>query len=166
MGLAASITINALPLCTVLVVFVVIAAPLKLFVTVFSVHEIVTVTVFILGIVYAVLAQEPVGVAGLFLTGGLTLIIGTYFRFVSRRLEERPEDNRRRNRRAIIRRRGVAEVADVSIPTPQDGLTIPRQVAVEDAAGNGVVEGVGEGVLPPGARALFPEEMCGRGCRE
>lgn len=55
--------------------------------------EIVTVTVFILGIVYAVLAQEPVGVAGLFLTGGLTLIIGTYFRFVSRRLEERPEDN-------------------------------------------------------------------------
>ena len=55
--------------------------------------EIVTVTVFILGIVYAVLAQEPVGVAGLFLTGGLSLIIGTYFRFVSRRLEERPEDN-------------------------------------------------------------------------
>ncbi len=39
------------------------------------------------------LAQEPVGVAGLFLTGGLSLIIGTYFRFVSRRLEERPEDN-------------------------------------------------------------------------
>ncbi len=55
--------------------------------------EIVTVAVFIMGIVYAVLAQEPVGVAGLFLTGGLTLIIGTYFRFVSRRLEERPEDN-------------------------------------------------------------------------
>lgn len=55
--------------------------------------EIITVTVFIMGIVYAVLAQEPVGVAGLFLTGGLTLIVGTYFRFVSRRLEERPEDN-------------------------------------------------------------------------
>jgi hypothetical protein len=55
--------------------------------------EIITVTLFILGIIYAVLAQEPVGVAGLFLTGGLTLIIGTYFRFVSRRLEERPEDN-------------------------------------------------------------------------
>jgi hypothetical protein len=55
--------------------------------------EIVTVAIFVMGIVYAVLAQEPVGVAGLFLTGGLTLIIGTYFRFVSRRLEERPEDN-------------------------------------------------------------------------
>ncbi|MBC8092879.1 MAG: cytochrome c oxidase subunit 4 [Pseudonocardia sp.] len=55
--------------------------------------EIVTVTFFILGIIYVVLAQEPVGTAGLFLTGGLALIIGTYFRFVSRRLEERPEDN-------------------------------------------------------------------------
>jgi hypothetical protein len=55
--------------------------------------EIITVTVFILGIIYAVLAQEPVGVAGLFLSGGLFLIVGTYFRFVSRRLEERPEDN-------------------------------------------------------------------------
>jgi hypothetical protein len=57
------------------------------------IFEIVTVAIFVMGIVYAVLAQEPVGVAGLFLTGGLTLIIGTYFRFVSRRLEERPEDN-------------------------------------------------------------------------
>ena len=57
------------------------------------IFEIVTVAIFIMGIVYAILAQEPVGIAGLFLTGGLTLIIGTYFRFVSRRLEERPEDN-------------------------------------------------------------------------
>jgi len=55
--------------------------------------EIVSVAIFVMGIVYAILAQEPVGIAGLFLTGGLTLIIGTYFRFVSRRLEERPEDN-------------------------------------------------------------------------
>ncbi|MCX6466343.1 MAG: cytochrome c oxidase subunit 4 [Pseudonocardiales bacterium] len=55
--------------------------------------EIVTVAIFVMAIAYAVLAQEPVGVAALFLTGGLTLIVGTYFRFVSRRLEERPEDN-------------------------------------------------------------------------
>lgn len=48
---------------------------------------------FLCGIVYTILAQESVGVAGLFLTGGLALIVGTYFRFVSRRLEERPEDN-------------------------------------------------------------------------
>ena len=45
------------------------------------------------GIVYTVLAREAVGVAGLFLTGGLALIVGFYFRFVSRRLEGRPEDN-------------------------------------------------------------------------
>ncbi len=57
------------------------------------IFEIVTVAIFIMGIAYAILAQEPVGIAGLFLTGGLTLIVGTYFRFVSRRLEERPEDN-------------------------------------------------------------------------
>ena len=57
------------------------------------IFEIVTAFFFLAAIVYAVLAQEPVGIAGLFLTGGLSLIIGTYFRFVSRRLELRPEDN-------------------------------------------------------------------------
>jgi hypothetical protein len=57
------------------------------------IFEIVTAFFFLAAIVYTVLAQEPVGIAALFLTGGLSLIIGTYFRFVSRRLEERPEDN-------------------------------------------------------------------------
>ena len=56
--------------------------------------EIITAFCFLVGIVYAVLTGEPVGVAGLFLTGGLCLIVGTYFRFVARRLETvRPEDN-------------------------------------------------------------------------
>ena len=57
------------------------------------IFEILTVFFFVAGIVYAVLAQEAVGIAGLFLTGGLSLIVGTYFRFISRRLEARPEDN-------------------------------------------------------------------------
>jgi hypothetical protein len=57
------------------------------------IFEILTVFFFVAGIVYTFVAREPVGVAGLFLTGGLSLIIGTYFRFVSRRLELRPEDN-------------------------------------------------------------------------
>jgi len=58
------------------------------------IFEIVTAFFFIAAIVYTVLAREPVGVAALFLTGGLSLIIGTYFRFISRRLEQpRPEDN-------------------------------------------------------------------------
>ena len=57
------------------------------------IFEILTVFFFVAAIVYTFVAREPVGVAGLFLTGGLSLIIGTYFRFVSRRLELRPEDN-------------------------------------------------------------------------
>jgi hypothetical protein len=56
---------------------------------------------FLMAVVYAVWAKlgstdhriEPVGLVGLLLTGGLCLIIGTYFSFVSRRLEPRPEDN-------------------------------------------------------------------------
>jgi cytochrome c oxidase subunit IV len=56
--------------------------------------EIITAFCFLVAIVYTVLTGEPVGVAGLFLTGGLCLIVGTYFRFVARRLETvRPEDN-------------------------------------------------------------------------
>jgi hypothetical protein len=59
----------------------------------FRVFGIIAIFCFVCGIVYAVLAQEAVGVAGLFLTGGLCLIVGSYFWFVSRRLEGRPEDN-------------------------------------------------------------------------
>ena len=55
--------------------------------------EILTAFFFLAAIVYVILSSEPAGMAGLFLTGGLSLIIGTYFRFVARRLEERPEDN-------------------------------------------------------------------------
>lgn len=49
----------------------------------------------IAAVVYGFLAPtEPVGIVALTLTAGLTLIIGTFLRFVSRRLEEpRPEDN-------------------------------------------------------------------------
>jgi len=48
---------------------------------------------FVVAIIYLLIAREPAGAAALFLTGGLSLIVGTYFRFVSRRLELRPEDN-------------------------------------------------------------------------
>ena len=57
------------------------------------IFELCTGFFFLCAIVYTILAREPVGVSALFLTGGLSLIVGTYFRFVSRRLEERPEDN-------------------------------------------------------------------------
>lgn len=57
---------------------------------------------FVMGIIYTVLTAmfshyamvESVGVAGLFLTGGLCLIVASYFTFVRRRLQApRPEDN-------------------------------------------------------------------------
>lgn len=57
------------------------------------IFEICTVFFFLCAIVYGILSKEAVGVVCLTLTGGLSLIIGTYFRFVSRRLETRPEDN-------------------------------------------------------------------------
>ncbi len=55
--------------------------------------EFLTAFFFVAAIVYVILSHEPAGSAALFLTGGLALIISTYFRFVARRLEMRPEDN-------------------------------------------------------------------------
>jgi hypothetical protein len=57
------------------------------------IFEILTAFFFLVAIIYLLIAHEPAGTAALFLTGGLSLIVGTYFRFVSRRLELRPEDN-------------------------------------------------------------------------
>ncbi len=45
-------------------------------------------------VVYGIWAAEPVGTAGLALSGGLCLIIGGYFWFVSRRIDARPEDRK------------------------------------------------------------------------
>lgn len=58
------------------------------------IFEIVTAFFFLSAVVYGLWSNgEPVGSVALTLTGGLTLIIGTYFRFVSRRVQMRPEDN-------------------------------------------------------------------------
>lgn len=56
------------------------------------IFELLTVFFFIVAIIYGVFSHEPVGITALALTGGLTLIVGTYFRFVARRLALRPED--------------------------------------------------------------------------
>jgi hypothetical protein len=63
------------------------------------IFEILTICFFLFAIVYGVWSQlengyvEPVGTVGLTLTAGLALIVGTYFRFVARRVETRPEDD-------------------------------------------------------------------------
>ncbi|MGH3771117.1 MAG: cytochrome c oxidase subunit 4 [Pseudonocardiaceae bacterium] len=58
------------------------------------IFEIITAFFFLSVVVYGLWSHgEPVGSAALTLTGGLTFIVGTYFRFVSRRVRMRPEDN-------------------------------------------------------------------------
>jgi hypothetical protein len=58
------------------------------------IFEIITAFFFLSAVVYGLWSRgEPVGSAALTLTGGLTLIVGTYFRFVARRVRMRPEDN-------------------------------------------------------------------------
>lgn len=55
--------------------------------------DICTAFFFLAAVVYGLWAKEPVGTVGLILTGGLSLIIGSYFHFVARRVARRPEDN-------------------------------------------------------------------------
>jgi cytochrome c oxidase subunit IV len=55
--------------------------------------DVTTAFFFLAAVVYGLWAKEPVGSVGLILTGGLSLIIGSYFHFVARRVERRPEDN-------------------------------------------------------------------------
>jgi hypothetical protein len=55
--------------------------------------DVTTAFFFLAAIVYGFWAKEPVGIVGLILSGGLSLIIGSYFHFVARRVERRPEDN-------------------------------------------------------------------------
>ncbi|HEV7828960.1 MAG TPA: cytochrome c oxidase subunit 4 [Pseudonocardiaceae bacterium] len=58
------------------------------------IFEILTVFFFASAVIYGLWSHgEAVGSAAITLTGGLTLIVGTYFRFVSRRVRMRPEDN-------------------------------------------------------------------------
>ncbi|MBP2331151.1 1,4-dihydroxy-2-naphthoate octaprenyltransferase [Kibdelosporangium banguiense] len=58
-----------------------------------KIFHICTAFFFFAAILYGLWAKEVVGIVGLTLTGGLSLIIGSYFSFVSRRVEQRPEDN-------------------------------------------------------------------------
>jgi predicted membrane channel-forming protein YqfA (hemolysin III family) len=57
------------------------------------IFDLITGFSFLMAVVYGIFSKEPVGIVALALTGGLALIVGTYFRFVARRIEPRPEDN-------------------------------------------------------------------------
>ncbi|GAB90441.1 cytochrome c oxidase subunit 4 [Gordonia rhizosphera] len=62
------------------------------------IFELLTGFFFLAGIIYTITTAlssrgvEWAGVTAMFFSGGLTLIAGTYFRFVARRVEIRPED--------------------------------------------------------------------------
>lgn len=55
-----------------------------------------TLAVFFVGsaVVYGIWSEEPIGTTGLALSGGLCLIVGAFFWFVSRRIDPRPEDRK------------------------------------------------------------------------
>lgn len=57
------------------------------------IFDVTTVFFFLMAVVYGLWAKEPVGIVGLILSGGLSLIVGSYFHFVARRVQRRPEDN-------------------------------------------------------------------------
>ncbi|MGP4017220.1 cytochrome c oxidase subunit 4 [Saccharopolyspora sp. 5N708] len=58
-----------------------------------KIFNFITIFFFLSAVVYGVWSREPVGTVALILVGGLSLIIGSYFSFVARRIEDRPEDN-------------------------------------------------------------------------
>lgn len=58
------------------------------------IFNLIAVFCFVCAIVYGVWAREPIGTTALTLSGGLTILIGGFFWFVSRRIDLRPEDRK------------------------------------------------------------------------
>ena len=54
----------------------------------------IAVFCFVAAIVYGIWSREPIGTTALVLSGGLTILIGGFFWFVSRRIDARPEDRK------------------------------------------------------------------------
>ncbi|GAB3351255.1 cytochrome c oxidase subunit 4 [Modestobacter lapidis] len=58
------------------------------------IFNLLTVFCIVTAIIYGFWAREPIGTTALALSGGLTLLIGGFFWFVSRRIDDRPEDSK------------------------------------------------------------------------
>jgi hypothetical protein len=52
----------------------------------------VTAFLAVVAVVYGLWAREPIGTTALVLSAGLTGLCGSYFAFIARRIEPRPED--------------------------------------------------------------------------
>ena len=58
------------------------------------IFNIIAVFCFVAAIVYGVWSREPIGTTALALSGGLTILVGGFFWFISRRIDPRPEDRK------------------------------------------------------------------------
>jgi hypothetical protein len=58
------------------------------------VFSIIALFCFIAATVYGFWSQEPIGTTALVLSGGLTILVGGFFWFISRRIDPRPEDRK------------------------------------------------------------------------
>ena len=58
------------------------------------IFNLIAVFCFVAAAVYGFWAREPIGTTALVLSGGLTILIGGFFWFVSRRIDLRPEDRK------------------------------------------------------------------------
>ena len=58
------------------------------------IFNLISVFLFVSAVVYGVWSREPIGTTALALSGGLMVLIGGFFWFVSRRIDARPEDRK------------------------------------------------------------------------
>ena len=58
------------------------------------IFNLITLFCIVAAIVYGVWSREPIGTTALALSGGLTVLVGGFFWFVSRRIDPRPEDRK------------------------------------------------------------------------
>ena len=59
-----------------------------------AIFNIVSVVLVVFAVVYGVWSKEPIGTTALALSAGLTILVGGFFWFVSRRIDARPEDRK------------------------------------------------------------------------
>ncbi|MGY1747353.1 cytochrome c oxidase subunit 4 [Blastococcus sp. SYSU D00695] len=59
-----------------------------------AIFNVVSVALVIFAVVYGFWAKEPIGTTALALSAGLTILVGGFFWFISRRIDARPEDRK------------------------------------------------------------------------
>ncbi|WP_409331282.1 cytochrome c oxidase subunit 4 [Trujillonella humicola] len=59
-----------------------------------AIFNIVSVALVVFALVYGLWAREPIGTTALALSAGLTIMVGAFFWFISRRIDARPEDRK------------------------------------------------------------------------